>query len=62
MESENVLFCHRRSQEFFLVGGGHPADATLASVVHMFEAVAGSWRSVSRVMTYESSPRAEKNG
>ena len=37
---------HRRSQDFCL-GGTRPTPPSLASVVHMFEAVAGSWRSVS---------------
>ena len=52
LTNSSVVSCsfwrnHRRSQDFF-VGGGHPTDATnLASVVHTFEAVAGSRGSVS---------------
>ena len=47
---------HRRSQDFCLGGGTRPTPPRLASVVHTFEAVAGSWRSastpaVSRVMS-----------
>ena len=45
--------------------GGHLADATQPeSAVHTFEAVAGSWRSVSTAAvskSYEWSPRAENN-
>ena len=55
---------HRRSQDFCLCGG-HLADATQpVSAVHTFEAVTGSWRSVSAPAvskSYEWSPRAEKN-
>ena len=46
---------HRRCQDFCLGGGTRPTPPSLASVVHTFEAVAGSWGSmsapaVSRVM------------
>ena len=45
----NCLKClkQRRSQDFCLGGGTRPMPPSLASVVHTFEAVAGSWRSVS---------------
>ena len=61
-----ILSCfpHRRSQDFCLEGGTRPTPPSLASVVHTFEAVAGSWRSVSTPAVsrelYESSPRAEQ--
>ena len=38
---------HRRSQDFFWGGGTRPTPPSLASVVHTFEAVAGSRGSVS---------------
>ena len=42
-----VLVLHRRSQDFCLGGGTRPTPPSLASVVHTFEAVAGSRGSVS---------------
>ena len=45
---EPTIRQHRRSQGFCLGGGGNrPTPPSLASVVHTFEAVVGSWRSVS---------------
>ena len=55
---------HRRSQDFCLGGATWPTPPSLASVVHKFEAVAGSWKSVStpavgRVMS--RAPERKKN-
>ena len=54
---------HRRSQDFCL-GGTRPTPPSLASVVHTFQAVVGSWGSmsapaVSRVMG--GAPERNKN-
>ena len=42
-----ITCCHRRSQDFCLGGATWPTPPSLASVVHTFEAVAGSRGSVS---------------
>ena len=54
-----TLSCrHRRSQDW---GGTGPTPPSLASVVHTFEAVAGSWGSVSSpaVSTEQSRGQSE---
>ena len=45
--AEDCHRCHRRSQDFSLAGATRPTPPSLASVLHTFEAVAGSWGSVS---------------
>ena len=57
---------HRRSQDFFWGGSTRPTPPSLASVVHTFEAVAGSLGSVSapgvsRVMGPQSEIKIAKN-